>query len=154
MADNLSIESPDFDRIRKGDGPATEDAVRLLWYVLNNEIKTRRQNDRVIERRLSPAVLPLAPTGGLDNIDTQDCGLIVYTGASSVSVTGYRAGQDGDVLFILVTGAGTITHNNQDASSDAGNRMVFQAAANKAVGTNRAIVLQYYNSRWREISLA
>ena len=49
MAENLSIEAPDFDRIRKGDAPATEDAVRLLWYVLNNEIKLRRIGQRALQ---------------------------------------------------------------------------------------------------------
>lgn len=154
MAENLSIESPDFDRIRKGDMHATEDAVKLLWFVLNNEIKTRRQNDRRIEERLSPKVLTLAPTANQNNVDTQGAGLIVYTGASSVNITGYRSGQDGDILFVLVTGAGTITHMHADTNSDEGDRMVFQAAANKAVATNRAIVLIYQNARWREMNLA
>lgn len=154
MAENLSIESPDFDRIRKGEGHATEDAIRLLWYVLNNEIKSRRQGDRLISDRLGPKVLARAPTGGENNVDTQGAGIIFYTGATSVAITGYRAGEEGDILFIHVTGAGTITHNNQDANSDAGNRFVFQAGANKAVATNRSLVLQYFNTRWRELSLA
>jgi len=46
MAYNLSIESPDFDRIRKGDDKATENAVRLLWFVLNDEISRRRRGIR------------------------------------------------------------------------------------------------------------
>lgn len=42
MADNLVIESPDFDQIREEAGYGTEDAVRLLWYTLNQEISDRR----------------------------------------------------------------------------------------------------------------
>ena len=42
MAENLVIESPDFDEIRKESGTSTEDAIRLLWFALNGEIKQRR----------------------------------------------------------------------------------------------------------------
>lgn len=153
MAENLSIEAPDFDRVRKGDGHATEDAIRLLWFVLNAEIKDRRQNIRRVEERLSPKILSLAGAAA-NNFDTQGAGLILYTGAGAASITGYRAREEGDIIFIHVTGAGTITFNHQDGASDAGNRFVFQAAANKAVATNRSLVLQYLDSRWREMSLA
>ena len=154
MATNLSVESPDFDRIRKGDSAATEDAVRLLWYVMNNEIASRRRGDRLISERLSPKVLLKAPSGGENNIDTEGAGLIVYTGATGVTQTGYRAGQDGDILFILVTGSGTISHAHQSASSDAGNRIVTFLGLTKAVATNQALVLIYQDARWRELSLA
>ena len=154
MADNLSIESPDFDGIRKGNTNATEDAIRLLWYVMNNEIKTRRGGDRRIEERLSPKVLSLAPTGTQNNLDTDGAGMIVFTGADARTITGIRAREEGDIIFIFVTGAGTITFNHSDAGSDAGNRIVTAAAANKAVATNKALVLQYINSRFREMSLA
>jgi hypothetical protein len=43
MADNLVIESPDFDQIRKETGTSTEDAIRLLWFALNNEVKLRQK---------------------------------------------------------------------------------------------------------------
>ena len=154
MAENLSIESPDFDRIKRGNPHAIEDAIRLLWIVLNNELRVRRQADRRIEERLSPKVLPRSPSGNENNVDTEGAGFVVYTGSTAVNITGYRAREDGDILFVHVTGSGTITHMNQSASSDAGNRFVFQAAADKAVATNRSIVLQYYNARWREMSLA
>ena len=49
MAENLSIEAPNFDRIRKGDTHATEDAIRLLWYVLNNEIRMRRIGQQLLQ---------------------------------------------------------------------------------------------------------
>ena len=154
MADNLSIESPDFDAIKDGDDHATEDAIRLMWYVMNYEIKTRRQADRRIEERLSPKVLGLAPGAALNNVDTQGAGIIMFTGSTAVDVSGYRAREDGDILFIHVTGSGTITHLNQDSASDAGNRMVFRTGANSAVATNRSLFLTYLNSRWREMSWA
>lgn len=155
MAENLSIESPDFDRIKKGDNHATEDAIRLLWFVLNDEMKKRRTGDRRIEQRLSPKLVTFAPSGNINNVDLDGAGLVVYTGASSVDVTGYRApGEDGDIIFVLVTGAGTITHKSQSASSDSFNRFVFQGAADVAVTTNKALVFIYSNARWREMKLA
>lgn len=155
MAENLSIESPDFNRIRKGDSRATEDAVRLLWFVLNDELKKRRMGDRRIEQRISPKVVTFAPSANQNNVDLDGSGLVVYTGSSAVNITGYRApSEDGDIVFILVTGSATITHQNQNASSDAGNRLVFQGAADLAVTTNKALVLIYQNARWREMKLA
>ena len=155
MAINLTIESPDFNRIRRGDAHATEDAIRLLWFVANEEARLRRSTDRQVADRLSPKVLSLAPSADQDNVDTQGAGFIAYTGASAVNVTGYRAPSFAvDVLFLLVTGAGTITHQHQNASSDAGNRMVFQSAGDLGVATNQAIMLTYYDSRWREMKWA
>ena len=154
MATNLSVESPDFDRIRKGDSSATEDAVRLLWYVLNDEIRKRRIGDRRIEDRLSPKILTKAPSGAENNIDTEGAGLIVYTGSTAVTQTGYRVREEGDIIFILVTGTGTISHAHQSASSDAGNRIVTYSGNTKAVATNQSMVLIYQSSRWRELSLA
>ena len=152
MAENLTIESPDFDRIRDGDNHAIENAVRLLWFVANNAEKQRRTGDRRIAARVSPKILSKAPAGNENNVDTEDAGLIIYTGAGAVNITGYRApSMDGAVLFILVTGAGTITHMHQDANSDAGNRMIFQAAADEAVATNTALMLTYVAARWREM---
>lgn len=154
MSDNLSVESPDFDRIRKGDFHSIEDAIRLFWFVINDEIKKRRTGDRLAVERVRTKVLQLSPSGNQNNIDTQGAGVIVYTGASSVNVTGYIPRADGEVLLILVTGAGTITHQNQNASSDAGNRMIFQGAADVGVTTNKALFLIYQNTRWREAKWA
>ena len=152
MATNLSIESPDFDRIRKGDFSSINDAIRLLWFVANEEARLRRSADRRIEDRLSPRIVTFAPGVSQNNVDTEGAGLVVYTGSDAVNITGYRSpGANGDVLLVIVTGSATITHMHQNASSDAGNRMVFQAAADEAVATNTALMLTYTDSRWREM---
>jgi hypothetical protein len=39
MPGQLVIESPDFERIKGGDLLAIADAIRLLWFVLNQEVK-------------------------------------------------------------------------------------------------------------------
>ena len=155
MSTNLSIESPDFDRIRKGDFSSIDDAIRLLWFVANEEARLRRSADRRIEDRLSPRVVTFAPSANQNNVDTEGAGLVVYTGSDAVNITGYRApGADGDVLLVIVTGSATITHMNQNASSDAGNRMLFQGAADVGVTTNKALMLTYQSSRWREMKWA
>lgn len=155
MASNLSIESPDFDRIRKGDFHSIEDAIKLLWYVANEEARLRRANDRRVENRLSPHIVRFSPAANQNNVDLEGAGLVIYEGSTAVNVTGYRApAESGDVLLVLVTGSATITHQNQHASSDAGNRMVFQGAADLGVATNRSLMLTYTDSRWREMKWA
>ena len=155
MAENLSIESPDFDRIKKGNPKAIEDAVRLLWLVLNEEMKQRRSGIRRTAERMNLKVVTFAPSANQNNVDTEGAGLVVFTGSSAVNVTGYRAPSvDGAVLVVHVTGSATITHQDQHASSDATNRMVFQAGADKAVATNKSLILMYQNTRWREWSAA
>lgn len=43
MAENLSIQSPDFPKIKKGDNVAIHDAIKLLWLVANDEAAARRR---------------------------------------------------------------------------------------------------------------
>ena len=114
MAVNLTVEAPEFDQIEKESGRATRDAIRLLWGVANYESQRRRKTDRRLADRLSPKVLYLAPTANQNNLDTQGAGVLYYNGASAVNITGYILREEGDILFIHVAGAGTITHTHQD----------------------------------------
>ena len=154
MPQAQSIEAPDFDQIEKESGRATRDGMRLLWGVANFEHRQRRKGDRRLEGRLSPKVLYLAPTVSQNNLDTQDAGVLYYTGASSVNITGYLSREEGDIIFIHVAGAGTISHTNQDAASDATNRFVNNGAATVAAATNQSIMYIFLDSRWREWSAA
>jgi hypothetical protein len=45
MAENFTVDAPDFDLIRKESGPGTEAGMRSLWYVLNDERASRRRGD-------------------------------------------------------------------------------------------------------------
>lgn len=154
MAENLSIESPDFNRIRKGDFHAIEDAVRLLWLVLNHEMKTRRQGDRRVEERISPKVKVFAPSANANNVDTEGAGIILLNTTSSVNVTGYISREEGDVLIVHNINSGVITHTNQDANSDAGNRFVNNGGANVTVAQDETSIYIYLDSRWREFAEA
>src|SRR3989304_1088755 len=131
MAENLSIEAPDFDRIRKGDGRATENAIKLLWFVGNNEIAMRRSSVRTSRERLEGKVLTAAPTTQQDNYDAQGALVLAFNGGSAFTVTGIRATGEGRVLLIVVLGAGTVTLAHQSGSSVAEYRMVFQSGADK-----------------------
>lgn len=154
MSLNLTVESPQFDKIRKGDTRATEDAIRLLWYVINEALRAQRMDTNETRNRLSPKVLSLALAANQNNLDVGGAGLVVYTGADAYDVTGYLSREEGDILFVHNTGAGTITHKNASASSDATNRFVNNGAADVAIATNQSATFIYYDSRWREWSAA
>jgi hypothetical protein len=153
MASQLTIESPDFDRIRKESGRATEDAIRLLWLVANDEASDRRTGVREAIERWEKKYIILAPTVNQNNLDTQDAAILRFEGASAVNVTGLKARVEGTIVLVSVLGSATITLMHDSGSSEARNRILFQAAANKAVATNRDVFLKYASSRWREISV-
>ena len=71
MAENLVIESPDFDEIRKETGTATEDAIRLLWFALNNEIKLR-QKKRFRWDTIPSSLLSFTSSAGTWTVDSGD----------------------------------------------------------------------------------
>lgn len=153
MAENLSVESPDFDKIRKESGTATSDAIRLLWYVTNNEIADRRRGVREAQEKREGKVLSAAPASAQDNFDAQGAFLVVFTGSTAFNLTGIRNGLDGRCLLIHVTGTGTVTVKNESASSDAANRIDSQSGADLSVTTGKTLILNYYASRWREAKL-
>lgn len=71
MAVNLVIESPDFDEIRAETGASTEDAIKLLWYALNNEIKLR-QKQRFRWDDILAANLAFTASAGTWTVDSAD----------------------------------------------------------------------------------
>jgi hypothetical protein len=152
MADNLVIESPDFDRIRDEAGPATEDAIRLLWYVTNEEIRRRRQTVRDTKECDEVKVHSVSLAANTDNLDIQRATILHLTGGSPFNLTGLSNGLTGRRVVIHNTGAGTITivHN---ATSDAANRFHTDTAANKTLATGQSITFLYLNGAWREMNL-
>lgn len=154
MATNQTIQSPDFDLIKKGNFNSIQDAIRLLWFTANDEAALRRQNDRLAADRLSPKVLNLAPTTSQNNLDSQGSGLLVFTGTTAVNVTGIIAKSEGDIIFCFVQGTGTITFKHNSGSSDSGNVFLFFSAGDLAVATNKAVILTYLLGKWRELKLA
>lgn len=153
MSDNLVIESPDFDAIEKKAGYATRNAVTLLWEVLNQEIKLRRQTVRDAKQTFETKITSAAPTVQQDNFDTDRSTIYYFTGAGAWTLTGLRNGVEGAMKFLHNTGAGTVTIANNSASSDLSNRLLTSTGANKSLTTDLSILFLYINSRWREFKI-
>lgn len=150
MAEQLSVEAPDFDRIKKAAGSDTSDAVRLLWQVANQEAKERRRGVRLATEREQRKVLLLTQTADLHNVDWDGSGTVACLGAASVNLTGLRNGVQGDTVYVHVLGSGTVTLKHESASSDTTNRLDTAADTDVAVTTGKCVCLQYLNSRWRQ----
>ena len=154
MATNLSIESPDFDEIRKESGLITSNAVKLLWEVLNYEIAQRRIGVRRSTNILQGRITADSTTSGENNLDLEGSMIWYYNTSSNITVTGFRNGVEGRIIFLHNIGSGTITFNNESGSSDTGNRILNNGGGNTAMATDESIIYIYMNSRWREVSLA
>lgn len=153
MATNLLVESPDFDRIRKGVPKATEDAIRLLWYALNTLSARETQDVYTTQNTFQPLVKSDAPTTAQSNYDTGGATILLFTGSTAFNFTGIRNGAPGRVVELINLGTGTVTVKH-DTTSDDLNKIEMQAGADKAVPQNKAMFLRYLNSRWREVVLA
>jgi hypothetical protein len=91
MAQNQTVESPNFEKISSEAGQFTADAISLLWNALNDTRAFARRGIRLAQEQLAPKVLRLDPGGNLDNIDLEGCSVVSFIGSASVNVTGFRA---------------------------------------------------------------
>jgi hypothetical protein len=151
MPGQLTIESPNFDRIRAGDGIAVENAIRLLWFVANDAADVERRDIQLARSALSLATLSDAPSVQQDNYNPRGAGFLLFSSAGAWSLTGIRNGVQGAGVFALNLGAGTVTLKQESASSDAPNRLSMQAGADKSLPTGKAVLFFYQNGRWREM---
>lgn len=147
----LTVESPDFQRIKRETGVETEAAVALLWRVANSEAESRRIGVRAATERMEPKAVIFSPSATQNDLDTQFATVLRFDGAASVDLTGLQARQDPTLVILLVIGAGTITLKHQNAGSIARNRIVTSAGGDVAITTNRSVMLIYTNTRWREL---
>jgi len=156
MAANLTIESLDFDGIRKGNVQITGDAVEFLWLTLNDEARQRRRGVKQAVDRSERAVLGQAPAAGQNNLDIGNVSILNFTGAASVNVTGLLAPSAyvARRVLLIVTGSGTITLKPEHASSDALNRILTFSTGDLALATNQCAELIYLSGRWRELKYA
>ena len=153
MAENLVIESPDFDRIEKGDYKATRDAVLLLWSVLNYETKTRIKQVRESKDLTEGSSLSVAWVADQHNFDPSEGRTILSTGSTAVDLTGLTGGRDGRILILFVVGSGTITLRDENASSYTTNQIITKTGASVDIATDETAVFQYLNLRWRQWAL-
>lgn len=153
MPGNLSIESIDFDAIRRGDDEATANAMEFIWLALNDEAKRRRQGVRLAVDRSEWATQIESPTATMNDFEIGDVSTLRFDGSDAEDLTGILAPSAGSprLLLILVLGSGTITLKHDNAGSEEPNRILTQGAGDVAITTNRAVALLYQNSRWREL---
>lgn len=151
MAENLTIEGFDFDRIERDAGREARDAIYGIWVVLNRERRDRRQGLTLATARTAWGIQYHSPGAARHNLAHSDVSWQQFDGATAVDVTGWRAGVEGQLLVVAVLGSATITLKHNHGSSDTIHRMLFAGAADKAVATNRAVALAYLNQRWREV---
>lgn len=154
MGAQLTIESPDFDRIKKESGSATRDALVLLWRVANDEALQRRTGIRLAQDKEVGLVQYDAPTTQQDNYNAGDGLYVVFTGSTAFPLTGIRNGVDGRRYDLHNLGTGTITIKYESASSDSANRFDTHTAADVTVATGKTFMVRYLNGRWRELSPA
>lgn len=154
MSEQLTIEAPDFPRIKKESGTATRDAIQLLWFVANNEGRERRLGVRAAQESSRRKVKSDAPTAGQNNYNAESSGIVVFTGSTSFNLTGLRNGVQGDKVEVHNLGTGTVTLKHESASSDASNRLDTAADADVSITTGKTAILRYLNSRWRQEVLA
>ena len=154
MANQFTIEAPDFDIIYRETGTATRDAITTLWRVANDEASARRSAVREAIERISPKEIILSPSAGMNNLDTQFATVIRFDGAASVNLTGLQARTEPSFLYLTVLGAGTITLKNNNASSLDRNKILTYSGGDVAITTGLTVQLMYLNTRWREVKWA
>lgn len=153
MATNLTIESPNTERITKEAGQFTADAVGVLWAALNDTRASQRRGERLAREMIAPKVLTISAAASVDNLDTQGASVVYFTGTTAQNLTGFRAPETGQtrVLFIYIGGTGTITVKNQ-VTSEAQNRIQTSTNADVARTQYQGIILAYLGSRWCEVA--
>jgi len=150
VGEQLSIEAPEFDLIKKEAGPSTRDGMQLLWAVANEEARQRRRGVRLAQEVSKPKVLSLAPTVNQDNLDWDASGIVLFTGTTSVNLTGLRNGESGVTVVLHNLGTGTITLKHESASSETANRLDTNADTDVTLSTGKTVILRYLSGRWRQ----
>ena len=152
MANNLTIESPNFEKINKEAGQFTADAISTIWAALNDTRAVERRDFRQASQTIAPLLLTLAPTASVNNLDLAGASVVSFIGTSAQNLTGFRAPETGSaqVIFIQVSGTGTITVKN-NATSETANQITTASGSDLALSTGKGVVLAYLASKWRQI---
>lgn len=155
MANNLSIEAPNFEKITKEAGPNTASAISTIWAAYNDTRKTERLHNAIVMSELFLKPMFIAAAASVDNLDIRGYSMLVFTGGTAQNFTGMIAPETGraKAVFVLVTGAGTITQKH-NVTSELTNRLVCSTGADIARATGTGIIYLYSpsNSRWDEVA--
>lgn len=153
MAVNLSIQSPDFERIKTEAGYFTRDAIMLLWLGLNDTRATETRDVTGLRSEIQPAVLKLSPTTAQNNLDIRGRTVLSFEGSTAVNLTGMTA-PDTDTCKLVImqnSGTGTITIKNLSSSSEDQNQFSSSAGSDVSLSAGKATVWAYLASKWRQI---
>lgn len=152
MASNLTIESPNFDKIDKEAGQFTSDAVSLLWNALNDTRKSQRTGIRLAQETLAPKAIQKAPSASVNDLDLEGASVVEFTGSSAQNLTGFRAPETGKsrILIVYVSGSATITLKHL-VTSESANQIFTNTAADVALTTGLGAVFVYLSSKWRHV---
>ena len=153
MPEQATLDAPDFDLIQKQAGLAAAVGMRTLWGALNNEMRQRRIGVRLAKEQRVGKITTVSWGSSQNNFDFEGAMILLSTGSSNVDLTGLSKGQEGQILFILNVGSGTITVKNNSASSSAAHRFRTQSGADLSLTTDKTVIVQYANSLWRETKL-
>jgi hypothetical protein len=153
VASNLTIESPNFEKINKEAGQHTADAINLLWAALNETRKDERVHYRLASEQIAPKVLIQTPSASVDNLDLEGASIVSFQGSNSVNLTGFRAPDlnTSRVVIVHVSGAGTITAKH-NVTSEALNRLSNASGADVTLATGGGIIFAYIAGAWREVA--
>lgn len=121
------------------------------------ERRTRIQATLALEGVLTPAVI----NANANNVATAGASVLRQDTSGNFNVSGFADGYDGKILYFQnisnVAGAtNQITLTNEDAASNASNRIRTPNNANMVVRNNGGVVLRYVGSisRWTVLSAA
>jgi hypothetical protein len=153
VSNNLTIESPNFEKINKEAGQHTSDAVGLLWAALNDTRKTERVDFRQARDIMAPRVLSLNQTAAVDNLDLAGASVVEFTGTVGINFSGIKAPETGRtrIVTVYVTGSGGVTLLH-DSTSESANRFTMTTGANRLLSTQDGLILIYLSGKWREVN--
>lgn len=153
MASNLTIESPNFDKIDKEAGQFTSDAINVLWTTLNYLMKQERTHARLAAEQIRSKIKQVSAAASVDNLDLEGASIVEFTGGSAQNFTGMRAPETGQsrVVIVYTSGAGTITHKHQ-VTSESANQLTLASGADTAAATGACVVYAYISSKWKEVA--
>jgi hypothetical protein len=153
MSKNLTIESPNLDKITQKAGQETADAIGTLWAALNTTRADLRIAERLSQDLITAKPLRVSAAASVDNLNVTDYSAVIFEGGSAQNFTGMLAPETGQtkLMVVLVTGAGTITQKH-NVTSETQNRLFTSTAADVTRATNQGIVYLYENLKWREVA--
>lgn len=153
MAGNLTIESPNFERISKEAGQFTMDAINTLWAALNDTRSDVRRLTRLARNVAEYGSLVLAPSASINNLDLGETSIVSFTGGTAQNFTGMKAPETGKsrVVWVQNNQVGTITAKN-NATSETANQLTNSTGADYAITTGKGIIYAYLASKWREVA--